>query len=258
MWFWWIVSLVILIASFIFIYRLFVTSYEFMPAGKKFFLSAKKDFPVQNSTTSDEEIIRSLKSKLQSMEESASFYEIQFSKFQQRLKLLEEQQLVPQKQAAIADDEEEDWKELYYEENERKEKLENELDETREQLGIAEAKLKSLSAESEEIAGLKSDYDLRLNDLQSMQNNIGLLQRQLEAAAGREKQLEAILLTEIELKKKYAQLESDHLLLKIQHEDLKRDIVKMNERQKAPEINIPCFDTVEKKDGHSKKKKKKG
>ena len=40
-----------------------------------------------------------------------------------------------------------------------------------------------------------------LNDLQSMQNNIGLMQRQLEAAANTEKELEEILLSEIPSKK---------------------------------------------------------
>jgi chromosome segregation ATPase len=257
MWLWWIFSVIICIAVFIFIYRLFVSSYEFLPAGKKFFFGIKRDFSSETPTASQEEIIRNLKNKLQSVEETASFYEIQFSKFQQRLKSLEEQNNNPQTQPASADDEGEDWKELYYEENERKEKLENELDEIKQRLEEAEEKLQSVKEESSETVSLKSDYDSRLNDLESMQNNIGLLQRQLEAAAEREKELEQILLSEISLKKKYAQLESDHLLLKIQNDELRREVVKLNQKERPLDIRL-SLNEPEKIEGAFKKKKKKG
>ena len=90
-----------------------------------------------------------------------------------------------------------------------------------------------------------------------MQNNIGLLQRQLEAAAEREKELEQILLSEISLKKKYAQLESDHLLLKIQNDELKREVVKLNQKERSLDIRL-SLNEPEKIDGVFKKKKKKG
>jgi chromosome segregation ATPase len=258
MWLWWIFSVIICIAVFIFIYRLFVSSYEFLPAGKKFFFGAKRDFSNEAPTASQEEIIRNLKNTLQSVEETASFYEIQFSKFQQRLKSLEEQNNNPQPQPANAEgDGEEDWKELYYEENERKEKLENELDEIKQRLEEAEEKLQSVKEESSETVRLKSDYDSRLNDLESMQNNIGLLQRQLEAAAEREKELEQILLSEISLKKKYAQLESDHLLLKIQNDELRREVVKLNQKERPLDIRL-SLNEPERIEGAFKKKKKKG
>ena len=258
MWLWWILSVIICIATFIFIYRLIVSSYEFLPAGKKFFFGIKKDFSDETTTASQEEIIRNLRNKLQSVEETASFYEIQFSKFQQRLKSLEEQNNIPQtQQISPKNDEEEDWKELYYEENERKEKLENELDEIKQRLEEAEEKLQSVKEKSSETVSLKSDYDSRLNDLESMQNNIGLLQRQLEAAAEREKELEQILLSEISLKKKYAQLESDHLLLKIENDELRREVVKLNQKERQLDIRLSLND-AEKIDATFKKKKKKG
>jgi len=256
--FWWILSLTILIACFILIYRLFVTSYEFLPAGKKFFFGGRKDFMSETSTDSQEETIKSLRNKLQSVEETASFYEIQFSKFQQRLKMLEEQNNNTKNTVMqLPTKEGEDWKEMYYEENELKEKLENELDETRQKLEEAEQRLHSIKEENSQNVGLKSDYDSRLNDLASMQNNIGVLQRQLEAAAGREKELEEILLAEISLKKKYAQLESAHLVLKIENEELRREIVKLHQKERPLDIRFSCLNDPEKKDGNSKKKKKK-
>ncbi len=256
---WWILSLTILIACFIFTYRLIVSSYEFLPAGKKFFFGLRKDYRDEATSASQEEIIRNLRNKLQSVEETSSFYEIQFSKFQQRLKSLEEQYNHPQKPISdFEKTEEEDWKEMYYEENVVKEKLENELDETRQKLEEAEFKLNSIKEEASGSVALKSDYDSRLNDLESMQNNIGLLQRQLEAAAEREKELEEILLSEISVKKKLSQLQSDHILLKIENQELKREIVKMNQKERPLDIRLSCSNEFEKKDGNFKKKKKKG
>ncbi len=47
---------------------------------------------------------------------------------QERLKALEAQYQTPTTNSGFSKDDEEDWKEMYYEENEVKEKLENELD----------------------------------------------------------------------------------------------------------------------------------
>ena len=88
MWIWWIISLVVLIACFIFAYKVIVSSYDLLPADKKNFLSLKKtDSPKTRSPRP--ETIWELKNKLQKVEENSSFYEIQFSKMQERLKALE-------------------------------------------------------------------------------------------------------------------------------------------------------------------------
>lgn len=248
MWIWWIISLIILIVCFIFAYRMIVSSYDFLPTDKKFSLGLKKETPSQNSTPAQQEAIRSLKNKLQSVEDNTSFYEIQFSKFQQRLKALEEQynsQQVYNNHQPKAD--EEDWKEMYYEENEVKEKLENELDATRQKLEEVENKLNSIEENNSQWAGLQSDYDARLNDLQSMQNNIGLMQRQLEAAAEREKELEQILLSEITIKKKYAQLDSEHRALQSENEDLRKQVIEMNQKERDLEVRITRLNELESK-----------
>src|SRR5665647_92032 len=248
MWIWWIISLIILIVCFIFAYRMIVSSYDFLPTDKKFSLGFKKEASSQNSTPAQQEAIRSLKNKLQSVEDNTSFYEIQFSKFQQRLKALEEQynsQQVHNNYHPKAD--EEDWKEMYYEENEVKEKLENELDATRQKLEEVENKLNSIEENNSQQAGLRSEYDARLNDLQSMQNNIGLMQRQLEAAAEREKELEQILLSEITIKKKYAQLESEYRALQSENEDLRKQVIEMNQKERDLEVRITRLNELESK-----------
>jgi hypothetical protein len=248
MWIWWIISLIVLIACFIFAYRMIVSSYDFLPTDKKFPLDFRKDSSGKNPTLAQQELIRSLKTKLQTVEDNSSFYEIQFSKFQQRLKMLEEQYNSNLQQSAHQPkEEEEDWKEMYFEENELKEKLENELDEANQKLEEAEKKLSSIEANNSQWAMLQSEYDTRLNDMQSMQDNISLMQRQLVAAAEREKELEQILLSEITIKKKYAQLESSHLSLKSENEDLRKQLVVITQKERDLESRVARLNELESK-----------
>ena len=51
MWIWWIVSLIILIACIIFAYRMIVSSYEFLPVDKRYFLGLFKN-PANTETGS--------------------------------------------------------------------------------------------------------------------------------------------------------------------------------------------------------------
>src|ERR1700681_4294167 len=132
---WWIISLIILIVCFIFAYRMIVSSYEFLPVDKRYFLRFFKNPVVQEAGPSQKDTLRTLKKKMLSVEDNTTFYQIQFSKFQERLKALEELNTLkssPEKTTIAAmHQDEEDWKEMYYEENTAKEKLENDLDYTR-------------------------------------------------------------------------------------------------------------------------------
>jgi chromosome segregation ATPase len=231
MWIWWIISLVVLIACFIFAYKVIMSSYDWLPADKNNFLSFKKT-PSSQSASGPPEAIWDLKNKLRKVEENSSFYEIQFSKMQERIKALESQYELSQQQVLPQKNEEEDWKEMYYEENEVKEKLENELDLAHQKLEELQKQLDDADQNKSEWNALKSDYDARLNDLQSMQNNIELLQRQLEAAAIREKELELSLVSEINAKKQFSQLESVNARLQSENDDLRSQIVQIHEREK--------------------------
>ena len=245
MWIWWIISLVVLIACFIFAYKVIVSSYDLLPADKKNFLSFKKIPPTEKNSTRPE-AIWDLKNKLQKVEENSSFYEIQFSKMQERIKALEAQhQTQLQSVSIIQKDDDEDWKEMYYEENEIKEKLENELDLTLQKLEETERKLNSIEENNDKWSSIKSDYDARLNDLQSMQNNIGVLQRQLEAASSRERELELTLAAEINAKYQYSNLESENARLKIENDDLRVQVVETHRKEKELEVGISRLQELE-------------
>jgi len=246
MWIWWIISLLVLIACFIFAYKAIVSSFDFLPADKRSIFFFKRDIPIESTSPRKSEEMWEVEKHLQKVEENSTFYELQFTKLQERLKALEAQlESQPQKQSFQKKEEEEDWKELYYDENEAKEKLENELDATRQKLEEVENKLNSFEENNTKWNSLKSDYDARLNDLQSMQNNLGLLERKLEAAAAREKELELSLLTEIKTKKQYAQLDSNYAAVKSENENLRRQIVELNKKEREMKSGVSRLKELE-------------
>ena len=85
--------------------------------------------------------------------------------------------------------EEDDWEEMYYQENEQKVQIENELDKALQALEQADQKLLNLEENDEHPGSLRSNYDATLLELKSFQNKIDVLQRKLEAAAERENEL---------------------------------------------------------------------
>jgi chromosome segregation ATPase len=233
MWIWWIVSLIILIACIVFTYRMIVSSYDFLPADKKYLPRFGRKAARVKPASSENETPGNLNSRLHSLEETNAFHEIQFSKFLQRLKSLEDRLgITSQPHADFKNSDDEDWKEMYYEENERKEKLENELDETKQQLETNALLLQELKKNNSNRASSISHHDSTLHDLQSMQQSIEFMQKQIVAASAREKELEQLLHKEIEAKKTYSRLESDQRRLQFENDDLRRQIVEI-ERQHA-------------------------
>ncbi len=228
MWIWWIVSLIILISCVIFAYKMIVSSYEFLPADKRFFFRFNRNSLSSTNFSDGPDALKILRNKVQHVEDNTTFYHIQFSKFQDRLKVMEDKfAMNPKKVNVLATsdvdyEEEEDWKELYYEENSKKELLENELDFTKQTLEEAENKLNGLEEKREQWTKLQSDFELRLNDLQSMQNEILHLQRKLDASLEREKELEQLLLSEITTREKYSILQKEYVQLLSETDDLRR------------------------------------
>ncbi|MEO8567949.1 MAG: hypothetical protein ABI419_02395 [Ginsengibacter sp.] len=225
MWIWWIVSLIVLVGCIIFAYRMIVSSYEFLPADKRFFFGFNKNPASSTNFPDHPDALKILRNKMQHVEDNTTFYHIQFSKFQDRLKIMEEQFAMNPKNinaTAIEFEDEEDWKELYYEENSKKELLENELDLTKQTLEKAENKLHEIEDKTGYWKQLQSDYELRLNDLQSMQNETMHLQKQLDASIEREKELEQLLLSEITMREKYSLLQKEYTRLLSETDDLRR------------------------------------
>ena len=87
---WWILSLVILIICIIFAYRMIVSSYDFLPVDKRYFLGFYKKPVLNDSGSVQKDKLKSLNKKVQSVEDNTTFYGIQFSKLQDRLRALEE------------------------------------------------------------------------------------------------------------------------------------------------------------------------
>ena len=222
----WIVSLLVLIACFIFAWRMLVNNFDMFPGEKKFTM-------LKNYTPSDisynQETLRGIKSKLRTLEDQNAYYELQFSKLQQRLQQIEDQGTNTGNLVTKHEDGE-DWKEMYYEENEKKEKLENELDATQQKLESMEEELNELRKSSAEINTLKSDHDARLNEIQSLQNAIGDLQHQLDGAAQREKELEVQLQKEINRRQQLEKGETIQTSLKSENEGLRRQIAEMSQK----------------------------
>jgi len=232
---WWILSLIVLITCFIFAYRMIVSTYEFLPADKRYFLGFNKNTENMNPPPVQTDRMRTLNKKIQSVEDNSTFYEIQFSKLQERLKALEELNNVAPSQLRITNTEkgedEEDWKEMYYEENTVKERLENDLDYTRQMLEEAETKLKDCSEKNAHWIQLQSEHESRLGDMQSLQEQVSILKRQLSASAEREKELEQLLLSEITLREKYSLLQREYTELQSETDDLRRRVVELNKAE---------------------------
>jgi chromosome segregation ATPase len=249
MWIWWIVSLLILIACIIFAYRMIVSSYEFLPVDKRYFLGLFKNTANTETGSLQKDSLKALKNKVQSVEDSNTFYQIQLSKFQQRLQMLEDSGIPKPSTEIISKSQgnEEDWKEMYYEENEMKEKLENELDFTKQMLEEAENKLKESLGNSFRWVQLQSDYEARLHDLESRQNEIEVLQNQLMASTERERELEQLLLSEITIREKYSMLQKEYVQLQSEADDLRRRIGELSKRDMNLEMRLVHLTELESK-----------
>ena len=248
MWTWWIISLIILIACVIFAYRMIVSSYDFLPADKRYFLGFFKNSTHSKISLPQNEVLKALRNKVESVEESASFYEVQFTKLQQRLKILEDlnkSNTTPE--VMYKPREEEDWKEMYFEENEVKEKLENELDLTKQMLEETENKLKESLEHSFRWVQLKSDYESKLQELDSMQNEIEIFQKQLAASTEREKELEQLLLSEITIREKYSVLQKDYAQLQSEADNLRRRMAELNKKDMNLEMRLIYLTELESK-----------
>ena len=252
MWIWWIVSLIILIACIIFAYRMIVSSYEFLPVDKRYFLGLFKNPANTETDPLQKDSLKVLKNKVQSVEDSTTFYQIQFTKFQQRLKALEDlnvSKVVPEVISKRKEEEEkeEDWKEMYFEENEVKEKLENELDLTKQMLEEAKNKLKESLENSFRLIQLQSDYETRLHDLHSLENEIKLLQNQLVASTERERELEQLLLSEITIREKYSMLQKEYVQLQSEADDLRRRMGELSKKDMNLETRLAHLTELESK-----------
>lgn len=230
----WIVSLIVLIATIVLVYKMLVTSKEFFSNDKPF------PFKLWKSGTSldkfDSQSLSRLNSKIKSLEESNSYYEIQFSKLKMHMNSGQnaDPEMYPQTEiiAQLKEEAEEDWEEMYYEENEQKVQIENELDKTLQILEEVNQKLLHNEEQIETLGALRSNYDARMIELKFMQDQLDILQKKLERATGRERDLNILLQKEIDLKKIYSKIENENVRLRSETEDQKRQLTQMYAQEK--------------------------
>ena len=230
MWFWWIVSLVILTASIIFSLYIFYGGYKATPVKKDFqlkrtFNPIRKVIPVTK-----QQFISSLKLKLQSVENNSQLYYNELKKLQQRILALEKNRDTGFSGDKKRYEDDENWEELYYEVSESKEKMESELDLTNQKLEEAESLIKELMRKESVWKEKRSELENELNKAHTLQNKIGDLQRELEGAAARERELQQQLEAQKQLYKDFELLQQQYSFIQSEADELRNRIKEINNR----------------------------
>jgi chromosome segregation ATPase len=229
MWFWWVLSLLILLGSIIFSLYIYYGSYKTTPVKKSFSIKKdysefKKSFPINK-----QQVINSLKLKLQSVENNSQLYYNELKKIQQRILALEKNKVGNDYKPSLLNDDE-NWEELYYQASEEKEKMESELDITNQKLEETESLVVELKRRVTNWKEKRSEMENQLNKAHSLQNTIGDLQRQLEGAAERELQLQQQLQTQQELYKDYELIQQRYSFAQSEADELKNRIKEITNR----------------------------
>lgn len=228
MWVWWIVSLIVVIATIIFSLYIFYSGYKSAPVKKEFPLKRNFNFIRKSLPISKQQIISSLKLKLQAVENNSMLYHNELKKLHQRIQTLEKDKATGYAKQNINDDE--NWEELYYNATEQKEKLENELDLSSQKLEETESLVMELKRRETVWKEKRSELENDLNKAHTLQNKIGDLQRELEGAAGREKELEQQLETQQELYKDYELIQQQYAYVQSEADELRNRMKEINNR----------------------------
>lgn len=228
MWLWWLVSLVILLASIIFSLYIFYGSYKSTPIKEGFFKRNdsffKKAIPVTR-----QQVINSLKLKLQSVENNSSQYFNELKKLQQRIHLLEKNNgftggnINPTSR-------DENWEELYYDVHEQKEKMESELDITNQKLEETESLVSEYKRREKIWKEKRSELENEVNKAQYLNNKIEELQQQLQGAAARESELEQEIESHKELRNNFELLQQQNAYVQSEADELRNRINEINNR----------------------------
>ena len=228
MWIWWALSLLILIASTAFALYIYYGNYKTNEPKKDFFLQRRSSFSSKFFAVSKQQVITSLRLKLQSVENNSALYFNELKKLQQRIQAIEKGETVNNKKTSSFD---EDWEELYYEVNDKKEKLENELDATTQALESVTYQLNKAEANEKLLIEKQSELETQLNQAQSLQNKIGDLQRELEGAAERETDLQVELDAHKELAKDFELLQQQYAQLQSEANEIQNRMIESKNRE---------------------------
>ncbi len=243
----WIICLIVLVVCFVIAWRMMMNSYDLLPSEKKFNL-------FQSFSPSDisyhMETLRSIKAKMKSLEDKSDYFESQIQKLNQSMsgssKSGNNNQFNPFVQALPKQDED-DWKELYYDENSKKEKLENELDVAQQEIEYLQESLEKSQHKSQEILSLEKEYQLRLQQIETLEKQVRELHQNLEHAQKHQEDLKSQLNREIQQKKQFEEAGNNYITLKSENEGLRRQISEMGMRQSEIEGKLLYMNQLESK-----------
>lgn len=237
----WIVCLVVLVICFIIAWRMLMNSYDLNNTDEKKFRLFGSMSPSDISFYT--ETIRSMRSKLKSLEDKSEYYESQIDSLNKKLRVFEKKsptsaplQVHPH---ALMDEEGEDWKELYYAENGKKEKLENELDASHQEIEFLEEQLVNVKNELEKAVSGAADNKKQDEEIAALRRTIDELHKGIEEAAQLQKLFE-------EQKKQLEEATQSLNTVKAEKEELERQLRQKAVAQAASEEKIKSLLDVEK------------
>lgn len=227
MWLMWIVSLLILTAAILFSLYIFYGSDKIWPLKNNDITKnsggIKKFIPVTK-----QQIISSLKLKLQSVEQNSMLYHEELKKLQQRIQILEKDKPGSQKNKETAEDE--NWEELYYDIHDAKEKMESELDLANQKLEETEGLVQVLKSREQAWKEKRAELESELTKVSALQNKIEELQSQLEGSTIREQDLQLQLVTQQELYKDYELIKQQYSYIQSEADELRNRIKEITNR----------------------------
>lgn len=244
----WIICLIVLIVCFVIAWRMMMNSYDLLPSEKKFSL-------FQSFSPSDIsyhlETIRSMKSKMKSLEDKSDYLESQLEALNQKLNgsgtVNHPGNFNPFPKSNFAKQDEEDWKEMYYEENAKREKFENDLDTAQQEIEYLHEKLNKNNQVTDASNTLKSEYDAALKENESLHHQVKELLQKFSDTGRQVDELRLQLEREI-YQRKQLEESSQHLItFKNENEGLRRQITEMGMRQSEIEGRLLHMNELEKK-----------
>lgn len=179
--------------------------------------------------------VAELNLKIKSLEETTLYYQNLFHEIRDQLRALENQkQQVKEIKAddlPVQGEYEEDWKELYFEENEKKEALENELDSTSQRLEEVEKLLQEQQVMGENVNNLRAELSAAYEEIDTHKRTITQLQERMQAKSPHEEECEKIAVEYKRLRENQQVLQQENARLKAQSEDQKEQLMTLSQKR---------------------------
>ncbi len=231
MWLWWIVSLIILVICIIFAVRVYANSrrlHRLISFGDTSSPGSPNSSLKLRPIAHQDQEIAELHMKLRILEGNAINYSMQLSRLNERVEIIEG--VNPRKVKPTTKNDDEDWEELYFESLDKNEKLENELDLTRNKLEELEASASEMIQIEKDFSAQQSNLEQQLVEAHSLQYTIVALQHKLEGAEEREKQLRSQLAIEENIRKELKHMRQQYARVQSEATELRNRILEVNKR----------------------------